>query len=227
MPMTTEQSVIGGRETFGEPKKLAEVTLTRDGEHVKGLVSRLGTTIIEITGRVTGPLDPIEGSRTDFYFKFLPAPDGKGFDSEPALVYCHREETSRSVEAVEEIEQRIGKPVVTSNQSSIWMTLRRLGHTQPVAGFGRLLRSFAASRGLIAPSACHRSSSDSKYRIARNSSTGASFCSVPHLEQKAESVPSGSRQIGHSEALRGVSGSCISIRIGRGRFNRARATWMP
>ena len=29
MPMTTEQSVIGGRETFGEPKKLAEVNITR------------------------------------------------------------------------------------------------------------------------------------------------------------------------------------------------------
>lgn len=101
MPMTTEQSVVGGRETFGEPKKLAEVTLTRDGDNVKGLVTRLGTTIIEIIGRVTGPLDPIEGSRTDFYFKFLPAPDGKGFDSEPSLIYCHREEASRSVEAVD------------------------------------------------------------------------------------------------------------------------------
>jgi maleate cis-trans isomerase len=47
----------------------------------------------------------------------------------------------RSVEAVEEIEQRTGKPVITSNQSSIWMTLRKLGHTQPIAGFGRLLRN--------------------------------------------------------------------------------------
>ena len=46
----------------------------------------------------------------------------------------------RSVEAVEEIEQRIGKPVVTSNQASIWMTLRRLGYADPIAGFGRLLR---------------------------------------------------------------------------------------
>jgi maleate cis-trans isomerase len=46
----------------------------------------------------------------------------------------------RSVEAVEEIERRVGKPVVTSNQSSIWMTLRRLGHEEPIAGFGRLLR---------------------------------------------------------------------------------------
>jgi maleate cis-trans isomerase len=49
----------------------------------------------------------------------------------------------RSVEAVEEIERRTGKPVVTSNQASIWMTLRRLGHTEPIAGFGRLLRSLA------------------------------------------------------------------------------------
>lgn len=49
----------------------------------------------------------------------------------------------RSVEAAEEIEQRTGKPVVTSNQASIWMTLRRLGHTAPVPGFGRLLRDLA------------------------------------------------------------------------------------
>jgi maleate cis-trans isomerase len=47
----------------------------------------------------------------------------------------------RSVEAAEEIERRTGKPVVTSNQASIWMTLRRLGHTEPLAGFGRLLQS--------------------------------------------------------------------------------------
>lgn len=49
----------------------------------------------------------------------------------------------RSVEAVEEIERRTGKPVVTSNQASIWMTLRRLGHVEPIAGFGRLLRMLA------------------------------------------------------------------------------------
>jgi maleate cis-trans isomerase len=49
----------------------------------------------------------------------------------------------RSVEAVEELERRTGKPVVSSNQASIWMTLRRLGWTEPLAGFGRLLRSFA------------------------------------------------------------------------------------
>ena len=45
----------------------------------------------------------------------------------------------RSVEAVAAIEARTGKPVVTSNQSTIWASLRALGVTQPVVGFGRLL----------------------------------------------------------------------------------------
>jgi maleate cis-trans isomerase len=47
----------------------------------------------------------------------------------------------RSVEAVEEIERRIGKPVVTSNQAAIWASLRAVGVTAPIPGFGRLLRS--------------------------------------------------------------------------------------
>lgn len=42
MPMTTEQSVIGGRETFGEPKKLAQVALDRDGPCLVGTVTRMG-----------------------------------------------------------------------------------------------------------------------------------------------------------------------------------------
>jgi maleate isomerase len=51
----------------------------------------------------------------------------------------------RSVEAVEAIEHRVGRPVVTSNQASIWMTLRRLAYEDPIAGFGRLLRSLASA----------------------------------------------------------------------------------
>ncbi|HEX2481583.1 MAG TPA: hypothetical protein VHQ69_06855 [Methylomirabilota bacterium] len=43
------------------------------------------------------------------------------------------------------IEARLGKPVVTSNQSTIWASLRVLGLTQPVMGFGRLLEGLAAA----------------------------------------------------------------------------------
>jgi acetoacetate decarboxylase len=102
MPMSTEQSVIGGRETFGEPKKIGEVTLDRDGDNVVGKVTRLGTTFLEVGGRITENLElPPENTRTSFYFKFLPSPDGKGFDAEPSLVYCRRTETTRSLQRVD------------------------------------------------------------------------------------------------------------------------------
>ena len=50
----------------------------------------------------------------------------------------------RSVEAVEELERRIGKPVITSNQATIWATFRKLGITEPIKGYGRLLESLAS-----------------------------------------------------------------------------------
>ena len=102
MPMTTEQSVIGGRETFGEPKKLAQISLDRDGDSLVGTVTRLGTTIIELRGTVTGDGElPPDAERTDFYLKFLRDPGGFGFDADPRLVYCHRKETTRKRELVD------------------------------------------------------------------------------------------------------------------------------
>lgn len=105
MPMTTEQSVIGGRETFGEPKKLAQIALERTekngGDELVGTVSRMGVTIIELRGTVTGTEDPPPPfERTDFYLKFLRDPGGNGFDAPPSLVHCRRMETNRSRELV-------------------------------------------------------------------------------------------------------------------------------
>ena len=47
MPQSTEQSVTGGRETFGEPKKLAHIEVERDGDRVTATVDRLGYQLIE------------------------------------------------------------------------------------------------------------------------------------------------------------------------------------
>jgi acetoacetate decarboxylase len=102
MPMTTEQATVGGRETFGEPKKIGEVSARRDGDAVEGRMARMGFTIAEIHGRVVERLEPPPArTKTDFYFKFLPAPDGNGFDNDPALVYCHKQEKMRVLERVE------------------------------------------------------------------------------------------------------------------------------
>lgn len=102
MVMTTEQAVIGGRETFGEPKKIGNVTLTREGDRIHGLVSRLGVDYLEVEGTVAEQLEPRPLSeRVTYYYKFLMDPSGKGFDSDPALIHCTRTEEQRLLERVE------------------------------------------------------------------------------------------------------------------------------
>jgi maleate isomerase len=49
----------------------------------------------------------------------------------------------RSLEVVTELERRVGKPVVTSNQASIWAAFRKAGITRPTKGFGELLAHLA------------------------------------------------------------------------------------
>ncbi len=45
----------------------------------------------------------------------------------------------RALDAIEEIEQATGKPVVTSNQAMLWSCLRRAGIQDQLTGFGQLL----------------------------------------------------------------------------------------
>ena len=101
MPMTTEQATIGGRETFGEPKKIGEVWAKRDGDQVEGGISRLGFPIIEVRGRIAEKREPYEKTKVDFYFKFLVNPDGSGFDHDPSLVYCTKVEEARLYEGID------------------------------------------------------------------------------------------------------------------------------
>jgi acetoacetate decarboxylase len=101
MPMTHERALTGGREVFGEPKKLGEVVVERDGPAVRASLARHGIAFVEVRGTVTGDLALPEPTRkTDFYFKFLPAVDGSGFDADPVLVHCLRNEKVRRLERI-------------------------------------------------------------------------------------------------------------------------------
>jgi len=100
MPMTTEQSTIGGRETYGEPKKIGEVSLQVEGDQVSGRVARMGSTIAELSGTLGAEQPGYERDKVDFYFKAFPSPDGNGLEGDPALVYCRRQEVARLVRPV-------------------------------------------------------------------------------------------------------------------------------
>ena len=101
MPMTTEQATVGGRETYGEPKKIGQVTLETDGDRVMGRIARMGSTVAEVTGTL-GPEQPgYELDKVDFYFKAFPDPSGRGLEGDPALVHCRRHEMARVVRPIE------------------------------------------------------------------------------------------------------------------------------
>ncbi|MFJ3906710.1 acetoacetate decarboxylase family protein [Streptomyces sp. NPDC090025] len=101
MPMTHERALTGGREVFGEPKKLGEVTVEREGLVVTARLARHGIAFVEVRGAVSEELTPPEPTeKTDFYFKFLPAVDGSGFDGDPVLVHCVRNEKVRKLERI-------------------------------------------------------------------------------------------------------------------------------
>ncbi|HWS45021.1 MAG TPA: acetoacetate decarboxylase family protein [Acidimicrobiia bacterium] len=101
MPMTTEQATIGGRETYGEPKKIGGVSIRQDGDAVHATFERMGFTLAELHGTLGPAIEIAPRDKVDFYFKLSPSPDGKGFDTEPALVHCRRHEEARHGRAID------------------------------------------------------------------------------------------------------------------------------
>jgi acetoacetate decarboxylase len=102
MPMTTEQSVVGGRETYGEPKKIGDVRATRDGDRVEGSIARMGFTICEVRGRISETREPYEKRKTDFWFKVSPSAERPAeLDQDPLLVYGEKTETARVHEGID------------------------------------------------------------------------------------------------------------------------------
>lgn len=87
MPMTTEAAVIGGRETYGEPKKIADIAFEAEGERVRASVTRMGATYLEVSGTLGEDLGPRAFEEHAFCFKAFPSCDpDREFDDDPLLV---------------------------------------------------------------------------------------------------------------------------------------------
>lgn len=104
MPVDNDMAMIGGRERFGFPKKLAdEITLERDQGNVVGRVVRHGEEILHLEAELTSdidigaleglapaPVQDLEGNPAlpfvSFLFKYFPAADGSGFEYPPRVI---------------------------------------------------------------------------------------------------------------------------------------------
>ncbi len=47
----------------------------------------------------------------------------------------------RTMEVIDQLEEELGKPVITSNQASLWMCLKAVGVNRPFTSGGRLLKA--------------------------------------------------------------------------------------
>lgn len=107
MPVTDDMAMVGGREVFGFPKKIAEeISLERKGNKVKGRIVRKGSEIMSMSCDLKEPArisdystyfpgagaeaKDLEGKpclkMVSFLFKFFPGPSQMSFDYIPRLV---------------------------------------------------------------------------------------------------------------------------------------------
>ena len=102
LPMSTEAAVVGGRERYGENKKIADIKFQRDDTHVTASVTRYGITYLELDATVTGSLTPPEQEIVPhFYFKYSLAADGSGFDHDPVLIRSVHTRRPRKMDALD------------------------------------------------------------------------------------------------------------------------------
>jgi len=105
MPMENDFIVIGGREVYGEPKKVARTEFNVNGDRVAARVNRHGIDFLEVRGRIGESLGPRAFTEHMFCIKALPAIDrGDGFDGEVFLTQLDWRRNFSDVQTVLEPE---------------------------------------------------------------------------------------------------------------------------
>jgi len=141
MPMTSEQAVVPGRETYGEPKKIAAIEFTAEGERVAARVTRMGVAYLEVEGTLGASLGPRRFTEHGYCVKALPSCErGKGFDQEPLLVrldWEHEHERVQRVEGALTLRESAFDPVADLPVRRIVRLEYEVGRTQ---SNGRVLR---------------------------------------------------------------------------------------
>ncbi len=100
MPVTNDIALILGRETFGYPKKIANIEFSRRDKTIEGSTERHGVNFFEVKAKMTGKLNSEDalGTLTQVFtigtnpvivtynFKYFLSPDLNGFDYAPRLI---------------------------------------------------------------------------------------------------------------------------------------------
>jgi len=152
MPMSSEQAVLAGRDTYGEPKKIGQIDFRVDGDAVSASVSRFGIPFLAARGTLGESLGPRELVERGYTVKALPACDpgakGLAFDGDPLLVeleWRHRHEAVRRVEGELALRESPFDPVADVPVRRLLRMEYEEGTTQSA---GRVLRALPAAWAL-------------------------------------------------------------------------------
>ncbi|MFW2386866.1 MAG: acetoacetate decarboxylase family protein [Polyangiales bacterium] len=148
MPMEGEFVVIGGREKYGEPKKIAETAFSIDEDRVNAKVTRHGVTFLELDGKIAAESSsPKRFTEYLYCYKALPAavPEDNvngGFDGDVLLTMLTWERDYSSVREIEEGQVILRE---SSRDPLVDVPVKRLIRMELAEGVsrtsGRVLRS--------------------------------------------------------------------------------------
>ncbi|MEQ9488569.1 MAG: arylmalonate decarboxylase [Alphaproteobacteria bacterium] len=119
-------------------KKLAVGTpyLTEVNDRETAYLEEAGFEVLSMTGLNLEKDSDMVRVTPEFLFDYAVSLDRP--DADAVFISCG---ALRMLDVVDEIEKRIGKPVIASNQAMIWDTLRLAGIDDRIDGFGFLLRN--------------------------------------------------------------------------------------
>lgn len=139
--ITTGSSVIAAFEALGLENIAVATPYTEEiNKHEKRDLEGRGYRVTRIGGyheQVSPEAlknDMIGRLSPDVAFEMGLKVDGQ--ENEAIFISCTN---FRAIEIIHRLEQKTGKPVVTSNQAAMWHALRRLGIQDRIQGYGRLL----------------------------------------------------------------------------------------
>lgn len=95
MAMTSEAAVIGGREMYGEPKKIADIIFEKNDNRIVSSISRHGFTYMQVNASIKEEIVPKKITDKAFVYKVFPSLSGDGLEYDPLLVQLNIERNQK------------------------------------------------------------------------------------------------------------------------------------
>jgi maleate isomerase len=133
---TTSTAVIAALEAV-QARKVAIATPYTDeiNERERSFLEGHGFSVVGLAGLGIAKGEQIARVPPSAVYDFARSSDRA--DADALFISCTN---FRTREVIDRLEEELGKPVITSNQASLWMSLKAIGKTQPRPIGGRLLR---------------------------------------------------------------------------------------